>query len=248
MNNIISLLDYKKRKLEKKGKKAASNSDHSWTHQKTPIHYMSDYLKTKESPIIARDDFKKEDKTAQIFKISDYSYKKKKSKKTNQSTQSGSKVISLKEYREKKEERQKAKWLNYARPFAKEALSVSAMALALLFSFSVFFQTQDKANRGIASLLKEESNLAGDKKTGFRGPVHHIKAIIKNSAGQEGRRPASQKKREVILGKKPATAHRAPDSLRFNNNSKSLLPSFKKSKNQIVIYGKKPDSSPYQGY
>ena len=173
-NNLISLSTYrgKRKKLHSKdSRKAASDENFLFTEgeeqpddkaskdlsekQPAKIYYMDNYIKvrkTKAVEQVQKDIFvhQKARNNGKILFFADYRKKQQKDNKASEKTEPlhGSNLISLEDYRNKKQKRLSS---------VKQTLSYGAVVLTLLLSFSVFFPEKNNfTDRSLASASNAE--------------------------------------------------------------------------------------------
>lgn len=190
--NIISLIEYKKRKESEMKLKNSHSDNSSKSAKKTDkkdlkskkahsneVYYMSNYRGNHQNSNLIEEELENHSATQKTI---DPVIKRKNKKESN--------VISLHAYSQKKNQSMKIKKAgHYSKYAVKEGLSVAAITLMLLFAFNLFLGKESSlSDRNLASLPTSQS----ESRKPASNPI--IKAKDK------------ELKPYVILGKKPESS------------------------------------------
>ena len=168
---MISLLDYRRKKqkrISKTVKKAASDKEEFFIDKENsakaakeklnsaPIYYMGNYSKTKKLPSLEKEKSNLQNKQHEIKERENIldlkTHRKMNTKNYSQKKNFVSKLISLESYRKLKSHKINS---SYYPKYAKEAVSLSVIALMMLFALNVFFP-----NKGLFNFKKDQPQYA----------------------------------------------------------------------------------------
>lgn len=250
-NNVISLLDYlkkKKKPISKKSSKAASDESDFFSYSdktenlkkskkshKSSIIYMSNYLKEKELPPENKEHSQSTPQEQVMGKILDFPIERKANKAYPRQKQNTlSKPISLDEFRKTKKQVFETKEKSTPKQIVKEAMSFTAMAMAFLLAFTVFFPNGESplGNNTIA----QEGEGAQRKLASPNEKPFFIKGTKVDKKDSKIIRRISS----IFVVK----------DLKTNKSNGNYIQKIRKinPEDEIVILGGKPNSSNYKGF